>query len=305
MHQLIHIWLLLQKTYAMLLRTFLPLLLLAHTLSSLHAQVQEAYLLPGSGGSAGIIGTRDDFVKLAPNASMLQRDVAGFNNTSSGGFYGSGAFSFGVGMALGDAERERELKPVLRLGFMYQSGSSMAYSLSRETRFTFDTLTSGTTGHMVFRDSLRNERYYYKYYSEQIRLDASLLYRWNEEGRWSLYGGAGLALGVSLNSRTQLQYTDQWSTLLRMPANAVSNLWFNDDSWQMETETVRNKSNLSAMLYVPVGVDFRIGKNRPFWQKLHLFYEFRPGVHVLSVPELGTFSRAGIIQGLGFRLKWA
>lgn len=51
-----------------------------------------------------------------------------------------------------------------------------------------------------------------------------------------------------------------------------------------------------------MGVDFRLGKNKEFWKKLHLVYELRPGINMVSVPELRTFATASIQQGLALRV---
>jgi hypothetical protein len=61
-----------------------------------------------------------------------------------------------------------------------------------------------------------------------------------------------------------------------------------------------NKKKFACAAYVPLGVDFRIGKKRAFWKRTHLFYELRPSV--TTIPELRTFANAGVQQGIGLRV---
>jgi hypothetical protein len=44
------------------------------------------------------------------------------------------------------------------------------------------------------------------YSSNQLRLDASLIFRTNADARWSAFAGVGINAGVSLNSNTTIYY---------------------------------------------------------------------------------------------------
>ena len=72
-----------------------------------------------------------------------------------------------------------------------------------------------------------------------------------------------------------------------------------------ESETIINKRNIAMSAYVPLGLDFRIGKNNKFFNHIHLFTEFRPTVNVTSVPEMGNFFAYGyqLTSGLKFEIQ--
>lgn len=38
--------------------------------------------------------------------------------------------------------------------------------------------------------------------------------------------------------------------------------------------------NFFAMAYVPLGVDFRLGKNNEFWNRIHILMEIQSGIAV-------------------------
>jgi hypothetical protein len=73
---------------------------------------------------------------------------------------------------------------------------------------------------------------------------------------------------------------------------------------EAQQELYSLKTVIGGSVYLPAGVDFRIGKRREFWKPVHLFYEIRPQVLYTNIPELGSSLRGGIQQGFGIRVKW-
>jgi hypothetical protein len=132
-------------------------------------------------------------------------------------------------------------------------------------------------------------------------LDISLIYRTDPKARWQFYGGIGLTAGASLKSYTTIDYmvgsnlqsTDYY--FYPMYSNQVSDY---------KNEYFRNSADFGLSAYVPLGIDFRMGKKRPFWKRTHLFYEVRPGAAFSSIGDLSSFANIAVQQGLGIKVNW-
>ncbi len=247
-----------------------------------------------------------DFQALAPESALLNTDFTAYN--ASSGFYGitgSSVFSVMVGLQFTDKQQSTyKSNPLLRLGVSYLGGTTLSGNYYKEDRITYDTLTSSQSAQVVYLDSVNTTTYGMNYATEQIRFDASLIFRTIPEARWSLYSGIGCSGGLSFNSYTEI-YTGSYSrTETRGPENGTSTYYYYAESDNFDSETFRNENNFAAAAYIPMGVDFRIGKNKEFWKQTHLFYELRPGLNITSIPELRTIMNASLQQGFGLRINW-
>jgi hypothetical protein len=86
------------------------------------------------------------------------------------------------------------------------------------------------------------------------------------ERRWSLYGGAGVTVGFAYSTYVNLEYAE-WSE---------RSLYSDDDKLPertIKTERFEADNGFSASIYLPLGVDFRVGKNREFWKPIHFYFE--------------------------------
>ncbi len=276
-------------------------------ISNLSAQLSELSIYPGVYNSYSETAGADDFLKLAPQSVLLQDDLSGYQLSSFGSSYGNNSFALSVGMPLRKKNPENEKsRAILRLGFTYFNVSGLSANYQKQSAIRFDTLVSSQNGQLSFVDSILSQSYSMNYNAKQLRLDASVIIRWNEAARWSLYGGAGISAGVSLNASTNIAYYEYNSIGVRFPQGGVSTTYPPSLEGQdkSRSETFRNKTNFGAMLYVPLGVDFRLGNKREFWKLLHLFYELRPSADVTVVPELSSFATASFMQGIGIRAAW-
>ena len=260
--------------------------------------VTDAFVQFGSFAERTIDGSLADFRKLAPQSDILKDDLSDFSQSGGTTFTGNTALSISLGIQFKDNEQSRlKANPLLRLGLTYLSGSSLTSNYFKSGRFPIDTLVSTSTGEVFYVDSVSSESYNMEYISDQIRLDAALIWRTNPSARWSLYGGVGLAAGISLNARTEIYY---------------NNFLYDDDfhgsgytrDGSFRSERIENDLNFGFMTYIPLGVDFRLGKEKEFWKRTHLFYELSPGINFTVVPELRTITNAAFRNGLGLRVNW-
>ena len=72
----------------------------------------------------------------------------------------------------------------------------------------------------------------------------------------------------------------------------------------IKTEYYKNKNNFGFSAYIPMGIDFRIGRKRKFWKQIHLFLELRPGINGTSIPELRTIVNSSMQYGFGLKVSW-
>lgn len=267
--------------------------------------VNDFYVLPGfmMQGISG--GTVADFKKLAPQSTLLTNNFSDFNQSGGFGFSGNASLSMMLGIQFSNKEKTSYKKsPLLRLGLSYFSGAGFSANLYKTTTKPYDTLSSQQTGQTVYKDSVINRNYYMNYTSQQVRLDASLIFRTNPEARWSLFAGVGITAGISINARTDISYYADSRTQERNSGNSSSNSYYNNSSGNYKSESFVNTTNFGASVYVPMGLDFRLGKKNEFWKRMHLFYEARPGVNALIIPELTTLLNGSIQQGIGLRVSW-
>src|SRR5690554_8051498 len=110
-----------------------------------------------------------------------------------------------IGIQFRDKKNERyRANPLLRLGFNYSSGLTIAGSMSKGIISPFDTLTYAQTSNVYSIDSTHSERYNMFYSSEQLRFDGSLMFRSNPESRWSVFSGIGITTVISINANARI-----------------------------------------------------------------------------------------------------
>lgn len=260
-------------------------------------RISEFHIQNGMGYNSMQNYSLSDFQSLAPNSMLLKNDLADFNTNSyymfngARGINGSSYQSLQLGITF-----NKKANPLWRIGISHGSSNSISAGFSKDTYTPYDTLTSSQTGEQFYVDSMHSENYFMDYRSQQLRVESSLIYRTNVEKRWSVYAGIGASIGLSYNAQTYISYST---------SDYVSGNYTNySGSYDYGFEHFRNKTNISTSVFVPMGVDFRIGKNKEFWKRLHLYYEMKPSLSFLTVPELRTLTSVNMINSLGLKVTF-
>ncbi len=251
-----------------------------------------------NGGST--VGNRElmmaDYRILLEGSAFLQADLTTYHQNLYRGTIKqpTSAFVFGAGFHpfRGNAGKG----PEMRLGFSYMSGGSSQLELKRSERHHLDTLRSSSSGLVYYVDSTYTSKYVLQHGSERFGLDASLLFRTDQQARWSFLGGGGLGFGGRFNAHTIVTLTSESST--NRPGNigiAATEV--------LRVEQVDNSGGLWLMLYAPVGVGFRIAKQNGFWNRMELYLEGRPGMMVQGTREFGTITSFGSQFLFGLRVR--
>ncbi|MEN9700191.1 MAG: hypothetical protein RLZZ301_1389 [Bacteroidota bacterium] len=270
------------------------------SLSMAQAQLQLSEIHLSNGAFSGTeTGTLAQFQSLAPQSSILQQDLSLYHFDNAMRIGGMGGSSQSLQLGFKTAAYPTAL---LRIGLSNYSNAN-AYHLSGEysESFIVDTLTSSVSGQQTYIDSSSYHHIGATYGTQQLRLDAALLFRMRPEKRWSLQGGIGASLGYAYRNTIRVSSSVDPYSLGGFDMFFTSSFFH----WSGQTETFASKGGLGASIYVPLGIDFRIGKKREFWTPIHLYAEMRPSLFITTYgknsPLTPSFS-VGSASALGLRI---
>ena len=192
-----------------------------------------------------------------------------------------------------------------RAGISAQGISASIYNTSNSFTTRIDTLVSSANGSIYgFIDSTHRDFTYSSYMATAVKLDFSYLASTDVSKRFSFYSGFGLNFGITLAPRTEI-YSHSWDSeqITDTNDNYISTQSVYNSS-NVNRQVYQNKMGYMAALYVPIGVDFRLGKKNEVMKKMHLFFELRPTVSVLSIPEAKTYVYPSMQNCVGVKFEW-
>jgi hypothetical protein len=192
-----------------------------------------------------------------------------------------------------------------RAGISAQGISASIYNTSNSFTTRIDTLVSAANGSIYgFVDSIHRDFTFSSYMATAVKLDFSYLASTDVSKRFSFYSGVGLNFGITLAPRTEI-HLHSWDSerITDTNDNYISNQSVYN-SLNVNRQVYQNKMGYMAALYVPIGVDFRLGKKNEVMKKIHLFFELRPTVSVLSIPETKTYVYPSIQNCIGVKFEW-
>ncbi|MGC9332319.1 MAG: hypothetical protein ACP5DZ_10665 [Bacteroidales bacterium] len=248
------------------------------------------------------------FEKLAPNSALISDIYAlpDYNNVNNYFFNNdvTRALVFNLGFDFPDYGKKHVAKPRLNLGLSYHKSMLKSLNIRHESSEPYDTLSSETTDNVVYLDSVTQHRYDMYYYSEQIRLDANFIYRSDPAKRFSFYVGAGISAGFSINAYSTISYERNKFVSSSSESGSYVYTYQYHEPVVQKNERFTHKMNIGCMAYIPLGLDFRIGNKKSLWTELHLFIELRPGVNLVYIPELTTYTYGIFQRNFGVKYEW-
>lgn len=194
--------------------------------------------------------------------------------------------------------------PQLNLGITFIGANSLSAYYSKNESIRFDTLSSSNSSSVIYMDSAINQSYQMNYLYQQIGINANIIFRTQPQARWSLFSGLGVTATASLMANTHISY-NQSEYINYIFSNAADYRAFNNSQQNHATknEIHENKTNVSAFVYVPLGIDFRIGKKNEFWKKMHIAMDMQPGIVLDYIPELGSKVYGTMRGNFGLRVE--
>ncbi|MDA3820380.1 MAG: hypothetical protein PF590_07985 [Candidatus Delongbacteria bacterium] len=248
------------------------------------------------------------FENLAPNSPLVNEvsDLADYNDQSNFYYYNSmtNTISFMLGFDFPDYDTRKYACPRLNLGLSYNNSEYKELHVRYEETTPYDTLTSEITDNVIYMDSVIKHEYDMSYYSEQIRLDGNYVYRSDPAKRFSFYAGMGVNVGVSINTYSTISYERNHYVRTSFNGDGFAQTSGYFDSEARKSEQITHKMNVGGMVYLPVGLNFRIGNKKHPWKELHLFIELQPGVNLVYIPELTTYTYGIFQSNFGVKYEW-
>jgi hypothetical protein len=250
-----------------------------------------------------------EFNLLAPNSSILNQDLSGFDQYQNFIFNRGGNnrnYGIYVGLKLNNFNKNNFLKaPVIRLGLNQESFRITGTSFYNEIKTPYDTLISSQTGNATYVDSVTSTSIGMDYYSNKLAFDAAIIFQTTDTYRFAFHSGIGFNAGLTYNNRTEINKSISSSTM-SYGSNSMSSYYssYYGGYGDYQRESITNKNGFFFSAYVPLGIDFRLGKNREFWKHVNLFLESRPSINFQSVPEVGTQTTMRFSGNLGFKVTW-
>lgn len=282
-------------------KTFIFLGFLGASISSFsQIKLTQVHLSSGAYRQFGFTPSNiTDFAPLAPGSSILLKDFS--NYESSMGYYNFN-YPFGMGMQNTSSFQSLQVglslpkcQGTLRLGISNFSNQLMSAYGSYYESHVVDTLISSQNGSMTFVDSTISRNVFGNYNNQQIRIDAAYVWEMNAGERWAFSAGAGLSFGLSYQSQTSLHYAEYTNSYQGYGSYA------GNQTTTLESETYKNPMNWGANIYVPLGINFRLGTKRAFWKPWMIYSELRPQLSFNSIPNSGVKFSPGIGSTSGIR----
>jgi len=264
--------------------------------------IHAVYVHPGLYIQHSLWGVVNDFRMLAPSSLLLKRDLSGYSQRRGYEVATSPFFSAMAGIKFSNRQKSLvRANPILRIGLSYFSEMDFTTDLYRKETVRFDTLVSSQVGQTEYLDSVTTSFYNMKYSSAQVRIDASIIFATDPYARFSLFTGAGFTAGISIHEHTEISYysTTNIETVTGSTGYISTQL---PQLSKYSKEEFENKSNLGLSVFIPIGVDLRLGQVNKFWRRAHVYFEMRPGANFVFVPEIRTIKNAGVQNTIGFRL---
>lgn len=148
---------------------------------------------------------------------------------------------------------------------------------------TNDTLYT-STGEQKIIEQYRHELNYVV--RNKIRLNASYLFQFQNDQRLSFFVGFGASIGTDFSGKNV-------------------NIYWNDNQTGGGSSTGISSAftGISSQLYIPVGLDFNLNKNKTSRIGYHLFTEGRLGIQNDTYKNAGSYTSTYSSLNLGLRLK--
>ncbi len=176
----------------------------------------------------------------------------------------------------------------LRFGKYQSSFSSYKY----EERILYDNLFSEKLQEYVLVDSVSKENMEIFIQQDLLFLDLSYILKSVTQNRWRFYGGVGLELGVGFNSIVNIDY--QKESFIDAPFYYGAS----SESIERQSEMKDVDNTYTFLLYIPAGLEFRLGNSGYVLQRSLFGFELRPGIRFISSSD----GAQNVLPNWSFRL---
>ncbi|TNE80786.1 MAG: hypothetical protein EP332_06075 [Bacteroidetes bacterium] len=245
-------------------------------------------------------GNMYEVTQMFKNSALFPADLGTYSESSFSSFNGSGIASLATSFYWKKKSQESHTPMrALRLGLSFFGSFATHHSFHKETETAIDTLYS-TGGQAYPVDSFNFRSVNVNSISQNLVIDASLIFRTNSSKRWTLYSGFGVQAGLTMNSKAELSNIETTNIRIREGGN-----------FQGESSTFNYRSEVQSIpnsfvgaLYIPLGIDWQAGSKTEFFKQLHFFAEMRPTLLINKGLFSGMDMNPGLSGQFGVRIQF-
>jgi len=258
--------------------------------------------------------SQNEFKKIAPASKILSGDIMNvnfndFDQDSAGGFSRKGSNSglyaqAGVTVRLKNKDFKKA-GPWLKLGMNFFSSSSFLNTgIFRRSRSQADSLY--IVGALPVNRAVSNTKSVtYEYSSKSLNFEATLVYKLNQEGVFSLFGGPGTFVGTNFDGKATLISTTEKTTKDYLTTSATEQILYKQDTQKsVIEENFSTKPNLAFGLFVNIGVDLRLGHKYDYIKNTHFFVEIKPMFRAYAISGGGLQGSTMLVSNVGLRYQF-
>jgi hypothetical protein len=246
------------------------------------------------------------FQKLVPHSEVLTaHPYEGYHSWPTTYWTHTGVVGASLRFRLAEpGNRNAEKGPEFRLGIRYNGTSFHFLDAGRADPYRIDTLYNGQGDEIGHIDSVESKSYTMIYNSNQLQLDFSMIYTTTPHLRLALFGGIGVAGGISTRSWAEIRH--RTSTYHAMNVESLGyNIHyhtFSEHAYHNNDESATG--NTGGVVYLPMGLRFRPGESGSLAGLFQVFYELQPGIHWMHIQGSDPLVQTGINQRIGISLNW-
>jgi hypothetical protein len=213
-------------------------------------------------------------------------------------------YSTALHFRIADSKRESYRRaPQFRIGISYRGGNMLSGYFTRVTEQQIDSVMNPVTGEMDYIDSLHRSNLAFNFKSEQLFLDAAMVFTTNAEKLFSVYAGAGISAGIPITSNATIGFYDGHQRITRTSDGEKT---YHESTTLTDKEDVMPGSHhLLLIPYVPFGINMRLGKKNPFLSQVSLFYEGRAGLYMRVLKGSDNVHNFTRHHTLGVKVRWS
>ena len=240
-----------------------------------------------------------DYQSMAGNSDLLLNNFYGYTRSNAGvaadlGFGVQGSFRL---MKEGEVRANRRL----RLGLAGGMSEVADGSYFKNWHTTGDSIYNSSGVVIGYVDSLHNSSYNAHYTGNFLRFDGSMIWSTDELRRVSAYMGAGISAGVVFNAQTTVNHWEDISVRYKYD-NASTSMGSVNKAREMEL--FKSAGGFYSSIYIPIGLNLRLGKVNPFWSHAHFCSEWRPSIVFQNYASTGMKTVFGISHTWGIRWEF-
>jgi hypothetical protein len=241
----------------------------------------------------------DNFKKLSHDQSIFDMDLSTFQeNHSNMHPHLRTSFEANIGLVFKNKEGNYNPQRELQLGFGFGSYSANAYNFHKQENYRIDTLTSSSTGDMIFVDSIIQEGHYFRHQADLVHVSAKMLFKSDTKKRVYAYVGPGVSLGFSINS--EIMYSHREGSYYSNTLSSYHPPYMNG-GFIFGGQIAKADPVLSIAGELKTGINFRFSNQHDFWKHWNVFAEYGIGLNYTQVGKNNGGTEIGNHLQLGLR----